>query len=172
MLLKIFPDNINNRLIDKIVDALKNDGVIIMPTDTVYALACSIRSARAFERICRIKQVKPEKANFSFACYDLTDISAYTKPFSRDVFRMMKANLPGPYTFILNASSMVPAIFRSNKKTIGIRVPDNKIARTIIKETGNPLMVTSLRNDDEIIDYLSDPEMMDEKYSSLIDVIV
>src|SRR5690242_3038326 len=118
MILKIYPNSINNLYINKIVDSLKNDGVIVIPTDTVYAFACNIKSSHAFERICKIKGIKPEKAQFSFACYDLSDIAEYTKPFSRDVFRMMKHHLPGPYTFILNASSMVPATFRSNKKTI------------------------------------------------------
>ena len=172
MLLKIFPENINLKHISKIIDVLKNDDVIIIPTDTVYALACSIESARAFERVCRIKNVKPQKAQFSFICYDLSHISEYTKPFSREVFRLMKHNLPGPYTFILNASSMVPAIFRSNKKTIGIRVPDNEIARTIIKELGHPLMVTSLHDEDKIIDYLNDPERIDEKFGDVTDVVI
>jgi len=172
MLLKIFPENINLKYIGKVVETLKKDGVIIIPTDTVYALACSIESAKAFERVCRIKNVKPQKAQFSFVCYDLSHISEYTKPFSRDVFRLMKHNLPGPYTFILSASSMVPTIFRSNKKTIGIRVPDNEIARTIIKELGHPLMVTSLHDEDKIVDYLSDPERIDEKFGSAVNVII
>jgi tRNA threonylcarbamoyl adenosine modification protein (Sua5/YciO/YrdC/YwlC family) len=172
MLIKIFPANINMKLVSQVVETLNNDGVIIIPTDTVYALACSIKSARAFERICRIKDVKPAKAQFSFACYDLSDISEYTKPFSREVFRLMKNPLPGPFTFILNASSMVPVIFRSNKKTIGIRVPDNNITRTIIKELGNPLMVTSIHNEDEIIDYVSNPDTLDEKFSDTVDLVI
>src|SRR5688572_19945531 len=162
MLLTIYPGNPNSRHIDTAVALLKADGVLVIPTDTVYALACSISSNKAFQRICRLKGVKPEKANFSFLCSDLSHIADYTLPFSREVFRVMKNALPGPYTFILNASTRVPAIFRSNKKTIGIRVPDNNIAQAIVRELGNPLMVTSVRQDDDIIEYTTDPAVIDE----------
>src|SRR5690242_16742478 len=148
MLLTIYPGNPNSRHISTAVELLKNDGVIILPTDTVYAMACSIGSNKAFQRICRLKDVKPEKANFSFLCSDLSHISEYTLPFSREVYRVMKNSLPGPYTFILQASHSVPAIFRSKKRTIGIRVPDNNIAQAVLKELGHPLMVTSLRQDE------------------------
>src|SRR6185369_2536216 len=151
MLLQIFPDNPNLLHIKKAVEALKNGEVIIIPTDTVYALACDIYHPKAVEKICRLKNVKLEKANFSFLCYDLRHISDFTIPFSTEIFRLMKKSLPGPFTFILNASSHVPRLFKSNKKTIGIRVPDNNIARTIVKELGNPLMVTSVHDEDDII---------------------
>jgi tRNA threonylcarbamoyl adenosine modification protein (Sua5/YciO/YrdC/YwlC family) len=172
MLLKVYPDSINQRHIQKVVDSLRNGGVVIIPTDTVYAFACDIKSNRAFERFCKIKNVKPEKANFSFVCYDLSDISNYTKPFSREVFRVMKHHLPGPFTFILNASSEVPNIFRSNKKTIGIRVPDNSIAREIVKELGNPIMVASVRDDDDVVEYFTDASDIEATYSGVVDMII
>ena len=172
MLLTIYPGNPNSLHISKAVDLLKNDGVLIIPTDTVYAMACSINSNKAFEKICRLKGVKPEKANFSFLCSDLSHISDYTKPFSREVFRVMKNSLPGPFTFILNASSHVPSIFRSNKKSIGIRVPDNNIAQAIVRELGNPLMVTSVHDEDEILDYTTDPEVIHEKFGNDVDLII
>ena len=172
MLLTIYPGNPNSKHISTAVELLKNDGVVIIPTDTVYAMACSIHSSKAFEKICRLKGVKPEKANFSFLCSDLSNISDFTKPFSREVFRVMKNSLPGPFTFILQANNHVPAIFRSNKKTIGIRVPDNAIAQAIVRELGNPLMVTSVHDDDEILDYTTDPEVIDEKFGSEADLVI
>jgi len=172
MLLTIYPDNPNARHISTAVELLKADGVVVIPTDTVYAIACSINSNKAFERICRLKGVKPEKANFSFLCSDLSNISDYTKPFSREVFRVMKNSLPGPFTFILQANNQVPAIFRSNKKTIGIRVPDNNIAHAIVKELGSPLMVTSVHDADEILDYTTDPAVIDEKFGQDIDLVI
>jgi tRNA threonylcarbamoyl adenosine modification protein (Sua5/YciO/YrdC/YwlC family) len=172
MLLKIYPDNPNMLHVQKAVNALKDGEVIIIPTDTVYALACNIYSTRAVEKICRLKNVKPEKANFSFLCYDLSHISDFTKPFSTEIFRLMKSSLPGPFTFILNANSNVPTIFRSNKKTIGIRVPDNNIARTIIRELGNPLMVSSVHADDEIIGYTSDPSEIESSFTDQVAFII
>ena len=154
------------------MEKLKDDGVLVIPTDTVYALACSIHSNKAFQRICRIKDVKPEKANFSFLCSDLSNISDYTTPFSREVFRVMKSSLPGPFTFILNASHSVPVIFRSNKKTIGIRVPDNNIAQAILGQLGHPLMVTSVRQDDDQIEYTTDPALIDETLGKQVDLVI
>lgn len=172
MLLQIFPDNPNMLHIKKVVDALKNGEVIIIPTDTVYALACSIHNNKAIDKICRLKNIKLEKANFSFLCYDLSHISDFTKPFGTEIFRLMKQSLPGPFTFILNANSNVPHIFKSNKKTIGIRVPDNNIARTIVKELGNPLMVTSVHDDDEIIEYTSDPSDIESRFTDQVELII
>lgn len=172
MLVTIYPDNPNSNLIQQAVDVLKNDGVIVIPTDTVYALACSIKSNKAIDRISRIKGVKIEKANFSFLCSTLSNISDFTKPFSREVYRVMKNSLPGPFTFILNANNNVPAIFKSNKKTIGIRVPDNNIALAIIRELGNPLMVTSVHDDDQLIDYTTDPVVIDEKFNNIVDLVI
>jgi tRNA threonylcarbamoyl adenosine modification protein (Sua5/YciO/YrdC/YwlC family) len=172
MLLEVYPDSINQRHIQKVVDYLKNGGIVIIPTDTVYAFSCDIYSSKAIERISKIKNIKLAQANFSFACYDLSDIATYTKPFSREVFRIMKHHLPGPFTFILNASSEVPTIFRSNKKTIGIRVPDNNITREIVKELGNPIMVSSVRDEDEIKEYYSDASEIESDFSDKVDIIV
>jgi tRNA threonylcarbamoyl adenosine modification protein (Sua5/YciO/YrdC/YwlC family) len=172
MLLTVYPDSINQRHIQKVVDCLKSGGVVIIPTDTVYAFACDIYSSKAIERISKIKNIKLAQANFSFACYDLSDIATYTKPFSREVFRIMKHHLPGPFTFILNASSEVPTIFRSNKKTIGIRVPDNNITREIVKELGNPIMVSSVHDEDEIKEYYSDASEIESDFSEKVDIII
>jgi tRNA threonylcarbamoyl adenosine modification protein (Sua5/YciO/YrdC/YwlC family) len=172
MLLKFYGDSINEKHITLIQETLKNDGVIVLPTDTVYAFACSIYSNKAIERISRIKNVKAEKANFSFLCHDLGNISEFTTPFSREIFRFMKSILPGPYTFILNANSNVPSIFKSNKKSIGIRVPDNKIALSIINNLGNPLMVSSVRPESDTEEYLINPDDIHEKYGTLVDLVI
>ncbi|MBK7851066.1 MAG: threonylcarbamoyl-AMP synthase [Bacteroidetes bacterium] len=172
MLLKIFPDNMNDRYIDRAVKLLRDGGVVVVPTDTIYALACDIKRSDAFERICQIKQVKIDKANFSFICYDLSNISDFTKPFSTTVFRLMKNSLPGPFTFILNANSNVPTIFKSNKKTIGIRVPDNNITRRLVKELGNPIMVTTVPGGNDIEGYSSDPLEIDARIGEQVDLVI
>lgn len=172
MILKFHGDSINEKYIEQIVQILKNDGIIIIPTDTVYALAGNIQSSKAMERICRFKNIKPEKANFSFLCHDLRNISEFTKPFNTEIFRLMKNSLPGPFTFILNANNNVPTIFKSNKKTIGIRVPDNSIALAIIEALGNPLMVTSVHDDDQFFDYVTDPDTIDERFGSQVDCVI
>jgi tRNA threonylcarbamoyl adenosine modification protein (Sua5/YciO/YrdC/YwlC family) len=172
MILKIFPDNINEKFIEKAVKTLKDGGIIILPTDTVYALACDITNNDAIDKICRFRNVKLEKSNFSFLCSDLSHISDFTKPFSNEIFRLMKNTLPGPFTFILNANSKVPAIFRSNKKTIGIRVPDNAITKKLVIELGNPLMVTSVHNDDELLDYITDPEEIEATLGDKVDLVI
>lgn len=172
MILKIYPENINDKFIEKAVKILKDGGIIIVPTDTVYALACDIYNNDAIDKICRFKKVKLEKSNFSFVCSDLSNISDFTKPFSNEIFRLMKNTLPGPFTFILNANSKVPAIFKSNKKTIGIRVPDNTITRRLVLDLGNPLMVTSVHNEDEYLDYLSDPEEIDATLGDKVDLVI
>ncbi len=172
MILKFFSGSINQKYISQIVESLKSGGVIIIPTDTVYAFAGDIYSNKAIERIAQLKQIKPEKANFSFLCNDLSNISEFTKPFSTEIFRLMKSSLPGPFTFILNANSNVPSIFKSNKKTIGIRVPDNGIAISIIEALGNPLVVASVHSDDELIDYITDPDEIDEKFGDKVDYVI
>jgi tRNA threonylcarbamoyl adenosine modification protein (Sua5/YciO/YrdC/YwlC family) len=172
MLLQINPSNIDQRLIKTVVDVLKNDGVIIFPTDTVYAIGCDIYSNKAIEKISRIKNVKLEKANFSFICSDLSYISDFTKPFDRSVYKMLNRSLPGPFTFILNANNAVPSIFKNNKKTIGIRIPDHPIPSCIIKELGNPVMSTSLHDEDEITEYLTDPSEIFEKFENIVELII
>lgn len=172
MPLRIYPNNINDRHLSQAVEILRKGGVIVLPTDTVYALACDIYATAAIERIARMKQVKPGKANFSFICQDLSNISEFTRPFSTEVFRLMKSVLPGPFTFILNANSNVPAIFKSNKKTIGIRVPDNPIARALVHELGHPVMVTSVHDDDELVEYTTDPEAIEERLGDQVDLVI
>jgi len=172
MLLKIHPDTPAQRNIDKVVECLSAGGVIIFPTDTIYALGCNIYSSKAIDRIARIKGIKKQKANFSFLFYDLSQLSDYTKPIHNDVFKLMRRTLPGPYTYILDANSNVPRIFQSKKKTVGIRIPENNIVSHIIRELGNPIMSTSIHDDDEIIEYTTDPELIYEKYQNQVDIVI
>jgi len=172
MLIKIYPENPNPKAIEQVVEVLRKGGVIIYPTDTVYGLGCDITNHRAIEKICRIRNIKPEKANFSFICYDLSNIADYTKPIDTTCFRVLKKALPGPFTFIFNASHNVPKLLSSNKKTVGIRVPDNAIAREIVKVLGNPIVSASIHDDDDIIEYSTDPELIHEKYEDLVDLVI
>ncbi len=159
MLIKLFNENPNPKDVRRVVEALRNGGLIIYPTDTVYGLGCDITNFKAIEKVARIKGVKPEKSNFSFICSDLSHISDFTKPIPNSVFKLMKKNLPGPFTFILEANNNVPKYFKG-KKTIGIRVPDNNIIREIVKELGNPILSTSIHDEDEILEYSTDPELI------------
>ncbi|HEK21762.1 MULTISPECIES: L-threonylcarbamoyladenylate synthase [unclassified Mucilaginibacter] len=172
MLLKIYPENPNERAIEQVADVLRKGGIIIYPTDTVYGLGCDITNQKAIEKIARIRNIKPEKANFSFICYDLSHISDYIKPIDNTTFRLLKKALPGPFTFIFNASHAVPKLLSSNKKTVGIRVPDNNVARCIVKVLGNPILSTSIHDDDDIIEYSTDPELIHEKYQDLVDIVI
>lgn len=157
----------------RIADCLRDGGVIIYPTDTVYALGCDITKQRAIERICRIKRIRPEDSNFSFICSDLSHLSEYARPIPNHIFRIMKKALPGPYTFILEANNNVPKLLKQNKKTVGIRVPDNGICRSIIEELGNPLISSSLVDtSDDILEYFSDPEVIYEKYGKDVDMVL
>lgn len=170
--IKLYEENPNPRQVDKVIEILREGGVIIYPTDSVYGIGCDIYNHKAVERIARIKGIKPEKAQFSLICYDLSQLSDYTTPISNPVFKLMKKSLPGPFTFILNANSKVPKMFQTNKKTIGIRVPDNKIILTIAREFGTPILTTSVHDDDEIIEYTTDPELILEKYGELVDLVI
>jgi len=173
MLLEIHPDNPSPRHLQQVINILKADGVIIFPTDTIYGIGCDIRNTKAFEKLCRIRGIKPQKANFSFLLNDLSHISNYTRPFDRNVFKLLKATLPGPFTFILPASNMVPALFRNNKKTIGIRIPDNKIIQLLIEELGGPIVSASLRDDqDTIAEYLTDPEEIHDRFGGMVDLVI
>lgn len=173
MLLRINHSNPHPKDIDYIVDILKNDGIIIYPTDTVYSMGCDITRPKAIERLCRLKNIKPEKANFSFVCSDLSHLSNYTRPISNGVFRIMKKALPGPYTFILEANNNVPKLLKQNKKTVGIRVPDNTICFEIVSKLGNPIITTSLHNpDDEIADYFVDPEVIHNQYEKQVNLVI
>jgi tRNA threonylcarbamoyl adenosine modification protein (Sua5/YciO/YrdC/YwlC family) len=170
MLLHVHPENPQPRQIKTIVDCLQSGGIIIYPTDTIYGLGCDIFQHKAIERICRIKNVDPQKAQLSFICHDLSDLSNYAKQISTPVYRMLKQYLPGPYTFILPASREVPKILKSKKDTIGLRVPDNEIARTIIRELGHPILSASLPG--EMVEEYTDPEYMHDNFKKLVDLVV
>jgi tRNA threonylcarbamoyl adenosine modification protein (Sua5/YciO/YrdC/YwlC family) len=171
MLVKLFNDNPNQREVLKIVEVLRNGGLIIYPTDTIYGLGCDITNTKAVEKVARIKGVKADKNNFSFICSDLSHLADYTKPIPNPVFKLMKKNLPGAFTFILEANNNLPKYFKG-KKTVGIRVPDNNIIREIIRELGNPILSTSIKDDDEILEYTTDPELIYEKYGEIADVVI
>ncbi len=169
--IKIYNENPNPKEIKKVVDILRKGGLIIYPTDTVYGLGCDITSTKALERIARIKGVKLEKANFSFICNDLSHISDYIRQIDTATYKILKKALPGPYTFILEGNNNLPKAFKK-KKTVGIRVPDNNIARTIVQMLGNPIVSTSIRDEDDIIEYTTDPELILEKWDNLVDAVI
>jgi tRNA threonylcarbamoyl adenosine modification protein (Sua5/YciO/YrdC/YwlC family) len=173
MLLKIHPENPGTRNIDRVVECLNRDGVIICPTDTVYCFACDIYSTKAVERICRIKGINPEKAmNLSIAFFDFSHVSDFTAQIDTPTFRVLKSNLPGPFTFILPANKKVPKILKIKKKTVGIRIPDNNIVREIIRKLDRPIMTTSVHDADDVIDYTTNPELINEKYEKQVDITI
>lgn len=170
-LLKIHPDNPDPNRIRQAVEALRDGGVVIYPTDTIYGVGCDIFNPKAIERVARIKGIQADKANFAFICYDLSHISEFAKV-DTPVFKVMKKALPGPFTFILRASSSVPKLLHTKKKTVGIRVPDHLIPRHLVKELDHPIITTSIRDEDEVIEYATDPELIYEKYKNLVDVVI
>lgn len=172
MLIKLYEDNPNPRQIATVVECLNDGGLIIYPTDTVYGLGCNIFKPKSVERVAQIKGVKVEKSNFSFICADMTHISDYTKPFGNNVYKLMRKALPGPFTFILDANNNVPKLFQSKKKTVGIRIPDNNIILEIVRELGNPILTTSIYDEDDIIEYTTDPELIHEKYGNIVDIVI
>lgn len=170
MLIKIYPENPNPKEIDKVVKALQDGGLVIYPTDTVYAIGCDALNVRAVEHICRLKGVNPLKSNLSIICYDLSNLSEYAKV-DNTAFKMMKKNLPGPFTFILPTSNELPKIYK-NRKEVGIRVPDNNIIRTLVQTLGNPILTMSIRDEDEVMEYSTDPELIHEKYEDEVDIVI
>ena len=170
--IRIYEENPDPRRVRQVVDVLRSGGVIIYPTDTVYGMGCDITNQRAIERICKIKGINPKKHNFSFICADLGNIAQFTRVIDKPVFKMMKKALPGPFTFILEASTQVPKILYSNKKTVGIRVPNHGVPRAIVEELGQPILSTSIRDEDEVIEYSTDPELIFEKYQNLVDLVI
>ena len=172
MLLRINPDNIDDRLIFQVVNCLRNGGVIIYPTDTVYTLGCDLTHRDAYEKVCKLKDIKSNKANFSIVCYDLSHITDFTMNVPTPVYKMMKKCLPGPYTFILNGNNNLSKIYGYNKKTVGIRVPDNTIARAIVDELGAPILSASIKNTDTILEYITDPDELYEAYESMVDIVI
>lgn len=172
MIISLHPKNPNIRDLKKTIDILNNNGVIIIPTDTIYALACKLDNKKAIERMCKIVGKKPDKVNFSLLCSSLSHLSDHTSAIDKSVFRLMKNNLPGPYTFILKATHSVTKFFEGNRKTIGIRVPNNKIALSLIEEIGRPLVVTSIHHEDVIIEYMTDPDEIHDKFEHLVDAVI
>jgi tRNA threonylcarbamoyl adenosine modification protein (Sua5/YciO/YrdC/YwlC family) len=172
MLYKIYPDSPDQRKIKQIVDILEKGGVIIYPTDTVYAFGCSLLNKRAIERLAKLKDSKMKHANFSIVFYDLSSLADYTKAIDRPTYKILNKNLPGPFTFILEASARIPKLFETNKKTVGIRIPDNKIVMEIVRELGHPLVTGSLHDEDAILDYSTDPDMIFEKWNNMVDAII
>lgn len=171
MRIRLYEENVNTKQLDQVVDCLKKGGVIIYPTDTVYAFGADMYNSKAVEKISRLKKIS-ESANYSIICHDLSNLSDYTLQISNDIFRMMKRALPGPYTFILKANNQVPKLFHSKKKTIGIRVPDNVIARAIVEALGNPIISSSIHDDDLVLEYTTDPDLIYERYEDKIDLLV
>ncbi|MCS5663384.1 MAG: L-threonylcarbamoyladenylate synthase [Flavobacteriales bacterium] len=172
MLKRIYNDNPSEKEIDEVVNCLRNGGVIIYPTDTVYGLGCDINNKKALERVAKIKGIKLKDAHFSFICYDLSHLSEYAKQVSTHTYKLLKRIFPGPYTIILNATSKIPKIFSNKKKTVGIRIPDNNITREIVKQLGSPIVSTSIHDEDDIIEYSTDPELIYEKYSHQVDMVI
>ncbi len=170
--LKIYPENPNPKAIRTVVDTMLQGGVIVYPTDTVYSFGCDIRQTKAMERIARLKGLKLEKADFSIIFDDLSHLSDYTRQIDTTTYKILRKALPGPYTFILEANNTVPKLFKNKKKTIGIRIPDNNIPRDIVKELSSPIIASSVHDEDEIIDYTTDPELIREKYDKLVDLVI
>ena len=172
MLKRIYNDNPDEKKIDEVVKCLENGGIIIYPTDTVYGLGCNINNKKALERIARIKGVKLKDAHFSFICFDLSDLSKYAKQINSRTFKLLKRIFPGPFTIILKGTNKIPKIFSNKKKTVGIRIPNNNIVREIVKKLGSPIVSTSIIDEDAIIEYSTDPELIYEKYKDLVDLII
>ena len=171
MLIKLYEDNPNQREIDKVIEVLRNGGIVIYPTDTLYAFGCDALNVRAVEKICALKDINPQRNNLSIICYDLSDISEYARV-DTNTFKLMRKNLPGPFTFILNTTSTLPRIYK-NRKTVGIRVPDNNIIRELVTQLGNPIMTTSVNGDEnEDTGYRTNPELIHEKWENVVDIVV
>jgi tRNA threonylcarbamoyl adenosine modification protein (Sua5/YciO/YrdC/YwlC family) len=170
-LIKIYEENPSEKELKRIVKILKKGGLVIYPTDTVYGLGCDINNTKALEKIARIKGIKLEKANFSFVCQDLSNLSEYVAQLDSTTFKILKRNLPGPYTFILPGNNKLPSVFKK-KKTVGIRVPNNKIAQLLVQHLGNPIISTSIRDEDDVIEYTTDPELIAEKWGKLVDIVI
>ncbi len=175
MIIRIHPDNPDERNVQRVVDCLQDGGIVVYPTDTVYGIGCDITNLQAVEKILKFKDINLKKNNLSFICYDMSHVSDYVRPLDNDVYKLMKRNLPGPFTFILNANNNVPKLFRSNKKTVGVRIPDNKIIREVVRVLGNPILSTSVKgygDEDEEVEYIREPELIEERHSHIADIII
>ncbi len=172
MLIKIYPENPNPDYVRRVTFVLEQGGIVIYPTDTIYAMGCDIRASKAIERIARFKGLNPGNPDMSMIFESMSQLSEYTVIHDNNLFRLLKRNLPGPFTFIVPANNQIPAMFRHRKKTLGIRIPDNSITQAIVRDLGRPLMTTSIHEDDEIIEYITDPELIHEKYDDFADLVV
>jgi tRNA threonylcarbamoyl adenosine modification protein (Sua5/YciO/YrdC/YwlC family) len=172
MLLKIYEENPSEKQIKKVAELMAAGGLVIIPTDSVYSIACDINSKKAVEHLARLKGIKLKDADFSFIFAELSSVAEYTKPISNPIFKVIKHHLPGPFTFILDANNNIPGYFRESKKTIGIRIPDNNIVRAIVREIGRPILSTSVHADDEIVEYMTDPSLIHEKYIKTVDAVI
>ncbi|MBO7446052.1 MAG: threonylcarbamoyl-AMP synthase [Bacteroidales bacterium] len=172
MILKIYPENPNQRHLDKVINCLQDGGIVIYPTDTIYGMGCDIFKQKSIERITEILGDRKKKDSMTFICADLSDISNYTKPIPNHIFKTMKKVLPGPFTFILEANNNVPKLLQSKKKTIGIRIPDNPIILEIVRQLGHPILSTSVKDEDEIIEYTTDPELIHERFEEMVDIVI
>lgn len=172
MLLSINTENPEGRKIKQVIESLNNDGIIIYPTDTVYGIGCDIFNQKAVERVCQIRGLDPTKAMLSFICKDISQVAEFAAPIDNPTFRMMKKNLPGPFTFVLKSNNKVPKLFKNKKRTIGVRVPDHSIPLTIVEELGRPLLTSSLKSDDEISEYFTDPIDIFEDFKKLVDIVI
>jgi tRNA threonylcarbamoyl adenosine modification protein (Sua5/YciO/YrdC/YwlC family) len=172
MLIRIFNENPNNKHIRKVVDLLEDGGIIIYPTDTVYAMGCDVKASRSIEEIARLKGLNPKNPDLSLIFHDMSQLSEYTVIHDNNIFKLLKRNLPGPFTFIVQANNQIPKLFKNKKKTVGIRIPDNNIVLEIVKELGRPLVTTSIHDPDQIIEYTTDPELIHEKYMDFVDAVI
>lgn len=172
MLIKLYPENPNSKLVIKVADILEKGGIAVYPTDTVYAIGCDIRATRSVEKLARFKGLNPENPDMSFIFHDMSQLSEYTLIRDNALFKLLKRNLPGPFTFIVQANNQIPRMFKNKKKTVGIRIPDNNIVLEIVRELGRPLITTSIHDPDEVIEYTTDPELIYEKYRDFADVVI
>jgi tRNA threonylcarbamoyl adenosine modification protein (Sua5/YciO/YrdC/YwlC family) len=172
MLIRVFNENPNQKQIRRIVDLLENEGIIIYPTDTVYAMGCDIRATKSIEKIARFKGLNPKNPELSLIFHDMSQLSEYTIIRDNTIFKLLKRNLPGPFTFIVSANSQIPKMFKNKKKTVGIRIPDNKIVLELVRELGRPIITTSIHDQDEVIEYTTDPELIFEKFSHFVDAVI
>jgi tRNA threonylcarbamoyl adenosine modification protein (Sua5/YciO/YrdC/YwlC family) len=171
-LLKIHPLNPEGRKIDRVVQVLRKGGIIIYPTDTIYGIGCDLMNKKAIERLCQILDIRPQKLNLSFICHDLSQISQYVRRMDTPVFKVLKKNLPGPFTFILESSSSVPKILDVNKRTVGVRIPAHAITTLIVERLGNPMITSSIKDDDKVIEYTTDPEEIFEDFKNVVDIVI
>jgi tRNA threonylcarbamoyl adenosine modification protein (Sua5/YciO/YrdC/YwlC family) len=172
LLLKLYPENPNPKHLQTVVECIRDGGIVVYPTDTIYGLGCDIKRSKSVEKICSIRGIVPGKSNFSFICSGLSELADYCKPIDNHIFKVMKANLPGAFTFILNANNNVPRHIQSKRKTVGIRIPDHPIPIEMVRLLGNPIMSTSVHDDDDIIEYTTDPELIYEKFANVVDLVI